>query len=442
MKTITRILTLVLVLAMFACTATTAFAASDDGNITVDTVIFEYGDKSSNSYHGKKTVTVGDLFTSGTIGSAESSGSLALNDSVTWTLKNGVCILYAHPEKAVGSPQVHPNIRNGCPLWNNSNIQTVVIDARIFDADTLTFHFGLPNLNTVIVLGPTGVTFGGGVSIHGKTTPGTFPNDHTINYLFEQSIHDIYGRVVYSDYKPVISTSYNMSDWATGAAKFYDSRAAYVADAAPILASAVLNADAVAMLPSDIVSAVNAIGGFASLGSNPASASETTPTVGGFSDVHEGDYYAEAVLWAVNHDPQITNGIGGGQFGSTSTVTRSQAVTFLWRAANCPEPTSTSSPFSDVPDPEAWYYKAVLWAAEQGITNGNSATTFGVNDTLAYDQMLTFMARAAGADTSGDWSGKAITWAAENGLTDGLTFSAKASCPRADVVYCLWKQMA
>ena len=164
--------------------------------------------------------------------------------------------------------------------------------------------------------------------------------------------------------------------------------------------------------------------------------------VAGFSDVLSADYFAPAVQWAVNHDPQITNGIGDGKFGSSSTVTRSQAVTFLWRAANEPEPSSMSSAFSDVSDAGAWYYKAVLWAAEKGITNGNGVNSFGVGDSLTYEQMLTFMARAAGADTSGDWSAKAQAWARSNGLTDGISYSASGGCPRSDTVYFLWREMA
>jgi len=160
-----------------------------------------------------------------------------------------------------------------------------------------------------------------------------------------------------------------------------------------------------------------------------------------FDDVSPSAYYADAVKWAVSHDPQITEGIGNGKFGPSNTVTRSQAVTFLWRAANCPEPQSMTSPFSDVTDTNSWYYKAVLWAAEQNITKGIGNQAFDVNGTLAYDQMLTFIARSAGADTSGDWSGKAIAWATDNGLTDGLTFTAKENCPRSTVVYFLWKEM-
>ena len=165
------------------------------------------------------------------------------------------------------------------------------------------------------------------------------------------------------------------------------------------------------------------------------------PTV--FSDVPADAYYAASVAWAVNHDPQITNGIGGGKFSPAGTVKRSEAVTFLWRAAGCPEPKNMTSAFSDVTNQNAWYYKAVLWATEQNITNGVGGGKFGLDGTLAYDQMITFMARAAGADASGaDWSAKAMKWAADNGLTDGLTVTAKGNCPRCDVVYCLWKQMA
>ena len=165
------------------------------------------------------------------------------------------------------------------------------------------------------------------------------------------------------------------------------------------------------------------------------------PTVAGFSDVHESDYFAEAVTWA--KDSGVTGGTTSTTFSPNNTVTRAQAMTFLWRAAGSPQPSSTVSPFTDVVDPDSYYYNAVLWAAEQGITTGVTATTFGTGSSVAYDQMLAFLARASGADTSGgSWSQAAIDWAADNGLTDGLTFTAKAACPRSDVIYCLWKQLA
>lgn len=153
------------------------------------------------------------------------------------------------------------------------------------------------------------------------------------------------------------------------------------------------------------------------------------------------DYYADAVKWAKDYG--VTNGTSDTTFSPDSTVTRAQAVTFLWRAAGSPEPSSKTSPFTDVTNPSAYYYKPVLWAAEQGITVGVSANTFGLNGTLAYDQMLTFLCRAAGVNAGGsDWSNMALNWAKQNGLTDGLIVTAKANCPRSDVVYCLWKQLA
>ena len=161
--------------------------------------------------------------------------------------------------------------------------------------------------------------------------------------------------------------------------------------------------------------------------------------VAGFTDVHTYDYFAGAVEWAVENE--ITNGMSETTFAPEGAVTRAQAVTFLWRAYGKPQPTTNKSPFSDVADSTQYYYEAVLWAYEEGITNGVTETEFGVAGTLAYDQILTFLCRADGAEATGDdWSSAALNWAKSNGLTDGLSFAAKDNCPRADVVYCLWKQ--
>lgn len=166
-----------------------------------------------------------------------------------------------------------------------------------------------------------------------------------------------------------------------------------------------------------------------------------SPTVGGFRDVYEDDYFADAVVWA--KQTGVTGGTSATTFSPNNTVTRADAMTFLWRAAGSPEPESLVSPFSDVTDTGAYYYKAVLWASENGITSGVSATAFGIKNTLSYDQILAFLFRAAGeTDVGSDWSAAAVNWAAENGLTAGLTFTAKGSCPRSDVIYCLWKQLA
>ena len=160
----------------------------------------------------------------------------------------------------------------------------------------------------------------------------------------------------------------------------------------------------------------------------------------GFKDVPDDAYYADAVAWAV--EEEITQGTGNGVFSPERTVTRAETVTFLWRAAGSPIPTGVSTGFSDVTDKNAFYYKAVLWAVEKGITNGVGGGRFNLTATLTYDQILTFLCRFAGEEAQGDdWSAAAVAWARNSGLTDGLTFTAKSNCPRSDVVYCLWKQL-
>ena len=168
--------------------------------------------------------------------------------------------------------------------------------------------------------------------------------------------------------------------------------------------------------------------------------STSSSSSSGFSDVAESDYFADAVAWAVRQG--VTTGTGANTFSPDSAVTRAEAVTFLWRAAGEPAPASSASSFSDVTDRSAYYYNAVLWAAQEGITTGAGGGRFDLNSTLSYDQIFTFLCRAAGETASGDdWSAAAVNWASSNGLTDGLSFTAKADCPRSDVVYCLWKQL-
>ena len=169
-----------------------------------------------------------------------------------------------------------------------------------------------------------------------------------------------------------------------------------------------------------------------------ALAADGTP-VHGFTDVHATDYYADAVAWAA--DQGVTSGTSETTFSPHDTVTRAQAVTFLWRAAGSPQPERASSPFVDVSSGD-YYYIPVLWAAEEGITGGVSADRFGPEQTLAYDQIFTFISKLAGeSGTGADWSEAAVNWAEESGLTDGLSFTAKGACPRSDVVYCLWRQV-
>lgn len=158
-----------------------------------------------------------------------------------------------------------------------------------------------------------------------------------------------------------------------------------------------------------------------------------------FTDVAADAYYAPAVSWAVGRG--VTSGTGGTCFSPGMTVTRGQAVTFLWRAAGQPKALLTNNPFTDVPA-GAYYYDAVLWAVQQGITNGTSETTFGPDLALHRDQLLTFLCRANGGYAGGDnWSGLAVEWASTRGLLAGIPgdFVAGGDCPRSDVVYYLWK---
>ena len=164
-----------------------------------------------------------------------------------------------------------------------------------------------------------------------------------------------------------------------------------------------------------------------------------------FTDVPEDAYYADAVKWAV------TNGITAGEtdttFAPDADCTRAQAVTFLWRAAGSPEPTTTDNPFVDVTD-DTYYTKAVLWAVEKGITSGIDANHFAPNSQCNREQIVTFMWRAQGepaidtentfTDVSSDaYYNKAVLWAVEKGITFGTsanTFSPNDNCNRAQIV--------
>ena len=170
-----------------------------------------------------------------------------------------------------------------------------------------------------------------------------------------------------------------------------------------------------------------------------------------FDDVVESSFYETPVAWAVERG--ITNGISASEFGAVNTCNRAQVVTFLWRAAGCPEPTSMANPFTDV-QAGSFYEKPVLWAVEMGVTNGTSATTFGPNEPCNRASVVTFLWRAAGkpaasgsgtpfADVpAGSWYAEPVLWALENGITNGISateFGATAACNRAQVVTFLYR---
>ena len=178
-------------------------------------------------------------------------------------------------------------------------------------------------------------------------------------------------------------------------------------------------------------------------------AASTTPSTGSFNDVAASDYYYDAVEWAV--DQGITTGTSATTFSPNASCTRAQMVTFLWRAAGSPVVSGTN-PFTDVKS-GAYYYDAVLWAVEKGITKGTSDTTFSPNQTVTRGQTVTFLHRADGApDVTGDNSftdvaadayyADAVQWAVNESITTGTsaaTFSPLDNCTRGHIVTFLYR---
>ena len=168
-----------------------------------------------------------------------------------------------------------------------------------------------------------------------------------------------------------------------------------------------------------------------------------------FADVPADAYYYEAVKWAA--DKGITGGIGDSLFAPNQSCTRVQIVTFLWRAAGSPEPKALSD-FADVPS-DKYYAKAVAWAVENGITNGTTDTTFGPDETCTRAHGVTFLSRAAKANTASGNSNfadvdtnayyaSAVKWAVDNGITNGISsslFGPDSSCTRAQIVTFLYR---
>ena len=171
-----------------------------------------------------------------------------------------------------------------------------------------------------------------------------------------------------------------------------------------------------------------------------------------FIDVPAGSYYEDAVIWAV--DKGITTGTSATTFEPNGICTRAQAVTFLWRAAGSPTPKTKVMPFADV-KAGSYYYDAVLWAVENGITKGTSGTTFSPDATCSRAQIVTFLWRSQGVPAAGAvnpftdvaadaYYNSAVLWAVTNGITDGTsatTFSPAANCTRAQIVTFLWRAL-
>ena len=179
--------------------------------------------------------------------------------------------------------------------------------------------------------------------------------------------------------------------------------------------------------------------------------SPINPLAHGFIDVEEGGFYDVPVAWAVYKE--ITNGSDSFRFNPEGECLRAQVVTFLWRAAGCPEPAVTENPFVDV-EQGSFYEKAVLWAVEQGITTGTDATHFSPNMACNRATVVTFLYRAfeepavEGAENpftdvpADSWYTAPVLWAVEKGITNVMgegIFGSEIACNRAQIVTFLYR---
>ena len=170
-----------------------------------------------------------------------------------------------------------------------------------------------------------------------------------------------------------------------------------------------------------------------------------------FEDVKETEYYYDAVLWALENG--ITTGKDDTHFAPNGNCSRAEVVTFLWRAAGKPKATATDNPFVDVKEND-YYYNAVLWAVEKGITAGATATTFAPKAGCTRAEVVTFLWRAEGRPeatatenpftdvAARDYFYDAVLWAVEEGITAGTTettFGSYTSCTRAQIVSFLYR---
>ena len=169
-----------------------------------------------------------------------------------------------------------------------------------------------------------------------------------------------------------------------------------------------------------------------------------------FADVPGGSYFYDAVYWAAENG--ITDGVSASLFDPYGSCTRAQVVTFIWRAMGSPAPRLTVNPFVDV-SKESYYYEAVLWAFENEITNGASVTEFDPEGTISRAQAVTFLYRAAGSPEFSSTSSfddviaeayyyNAVLWAAQNGISSGTgyrVFSPNDTCIRAQIVTFLYR---
>jgi len=185
-------------------------------------------------------------------------------------------------------------------------------------------------------------------------------------------------------------------------------------------------------------------------GGGPVVVDPPADTRNPFKDVKKNDWFYDAVMWAVRED--VTSGTSYNTFSPGATCTRGQMVTFLWRAAGCPDPASNSNPFKDV-DKNSYYGEAVLWAVGEGITQGTSTNTFSPNAQVTRGQMVTFLYRYAGASNTNKTPAfsdvkpnayyfDAVQWAYAEGVANGMSediFAPESACTRGQIVTFLYR---
>lgn len=187
----------------------------------------------------------------------------------------------------------------------------------------------------------------------------------------------------------------------------------------------------------------------------PAAAVDTAAPAASsqFTDVSADAYYADAVNWAV--EKGVTSGTSATTFSPDADCTRAQVITFLYRAAGSPDVSSYENPFTDV-SIDDYFYAAAIWAAANNIAGGTSATTFAPGAICTRSQVVTFLYRAAGSpsgettepfeDVSAtDYYAAAVAWATANEITGGTsatTFSPNNACTRAQVATFLYRANA
>ena len=162
-----------------------------------------------------------------------------------------------------------------------------------------------------------------------------------------------------------------------------------------------------------------------------------------FVDVPQDSYYYKAVYWAL--DEKLTTGMDETHFDPDGTVTRGQAITFLYRMSG--SPTMGDDAVNTMEDVSAadWYYDAVRWAVYNGVSNGTDATHFSPGNPVTKEQMLALLSRIDGVNATGpSWAQVALAWATGKSLLEGIpgTFIGPSACTRADVIYYIWRYIA